>query len=84
MNNFKIPTNIAISESGFIFLPSTGETFTVNILGSEIINLLKENKGYEDILSFLLEEYDVEEKTLTKDLNDYLGQLKNLNILKEL
>jgi len=84
MNNFKIPTNIAISESGFIFLPSTGETFTVNYLGSEIINLLKENKGYEEILSFLLDEYDIEVKTLTKDLNDFLNQLKNLNILKEL
>lgn len=84
MNNFKIPSNIAISESGFIFLPSTGETFTVNNLGSEIINLLKDNKCYDDILSYLLEEYDAEAKTLTKDLNDFLNQLKNLNILKEL
>ena len=84
MNNLKIPSNIAISDSGFIFLPTTGETFTVNSLGSEIIKLLKIDKSYNEIIDYLSEEYDAETKTLTNDLNDFLNQLKNLNVLKEI
>ena len=44
----KIKKNIAISDSGFIFNPSTGESFTVNPIGVEIITLLKEDKVKED------------------------------------
>ena len=84
MTNLKIPSNIAISDSGFIFLPTSGETFTVNFLGSEVINLLKDNKSYNEIIDHLFEEYDTEIKTLTNDLNDFLNQLKNLNVLKEI
>ncbi len=84
MNNLKIPSNIAISDSGFIFLPTTGETFTVNFLGSEIIKLLKVDKSYNEIIDYLSDEYDAETKTITNDLNDFLNQLKNLNVLKEI
>jgi len=84
MNNLKIPSNIALSDSGFIFLPTTGETFTVNSLGSDILKLLKEDKSYDQIVDTILENYDIDNKTIIKDLNDFLNQLKNLNILKEL
>lgn len=84
MKNLKIPSNIAISDSGFIFHPSNGETFTVNAIGSEIIKLLKEDKSYEEIFNFISKEYDVDEQTINKDLSEFLNQLKNLNILKEI
>ncbi|HPN37788.1 MAG TPA: PqqD family protein [Melioribacteraceae bacterium] len=84
MKNLKIPSNIAISDSGFIFHPSNGETFTVNSIGGEIIKLLKEDKSFEEICSFIVDEYDVDEKTINKDLGDFLNQLKNLNIIKEI
>jgi len=84
MKNLKIPSNIAISESGFIFHPSNGETFTVNTIGSEIIKLMKEDKCFEEITYYITNEYDVDEQTAIKDLNDYISQLKNLNILKEI
>jgi len=82
MKNLKIPSNIAISDSGFIFHPSNGETFTVNSIGGEIIKLLKEDKSFEEICSFIVDEYDVDEKTINKDLGDFLNQLKNLKIPK--
>jgi PqqD family protein of HPr-rel-A system len=84
MKNLKIPSNIAISDSGFIFHPSTGETFTVNAIGSEIIHLLKDDLSFDEICSHIALEYEIDEKTVNKDLSDYLNQLKNLNILKEI
>jgi len=39
-----IKKNIALSDSGFIFNPSTGESFSMNPIGLEIITMLKEGK----------------------------------------
>ena len=38
----KIKKNIAISDSGFIFNPDTGESFTANPIGLEILSMLKD------------------------------------------
>jgi hypothetical protein len=46
-----INKNIAISDSGFIFNPSSGDSFSTNQVGLEIIRLLKEGKKKEDIIS---------------------------------
>jgi len=43
----RIKDNIAVSASGLIFNPDTGESFTVNPMGAEIISKLKEGKGSE-------------------------------------
>ncbi len=45
----KIKPNIAVSDSGFVFNPDTGESFTVNPIGVEIINLLKESNNTSEI-----------------------------------
>ena len=37
----KIKKDIAVSDSGFIFNPATGESFNVNVTGAAIINHLK-------------------------------------------
>ena len=43
----EIKKNIAISETGFVFDPSTGDSFTLNAVGLEIIGFLRggENTG---------------------------------------
>ena len=38
----KLKDNIAVSESGFIFNPTTGDSYTANEIGLEIIKCLKE------------------------------------------
>ena len=43
----KLKKNIAISDSGFLFNPSTGDSYSVNPIGTEIIELLKEGKEDE-------------------------------------
>ncbi len=79
----KISENLAISESGFLFNPSTGESFTVNPVGAEIIELLKEGKSEEEIKESLLGIYEVDDKTLQKDLHDFNDILKLHQLLEQ-
>lgn len=83
MAKYFIPENIAISESGFLFLPSTGETFTLNQIGKEILNLIRNKFSEEDIVNSIVENYDVDKATVHNDLGDYILQLKHHSILKE-
>lgn len=79
----KLHPNIAINENGLLFNPSTGESFTSNPLGAEIINMLKEGKPLQDITSALHEKYDVDEYTVEKDLIDFLQVLKKHTIIHD-
>jgi hypothetical protein len=72
----KVKKNIAISESGYIFNPSTGESFTVNPIGIEIFNMIKSDKSFEEVSKFILERYNADESTIEKDYNDFVGMLK--------
>lgn len=84
MEQYKITSNLAISENGFLFLPSTGESFTLNPIGKEIVEGLKTNKTLEEISSQIVKDYDVEAATIERDLTDFLNQLKNFHLLEEL
>ncbi len=65
----KIKKNIAISDSGFIFNPDTGESFTANPIGLEILDMLKEGKEFDDIRKQLLEKYKSDKDTVEKGLS---------------
>ncbi len=83
MNNFIIPENIAISESGFLFLAGTGETFTLNQIGKEIFNLIRRKSSEEEIINLIVNDYDIDKATAHKDLGEFILQLKHYSILKE-
>jgi len=73
--------SLAISDNGFIFKPSTGESFTTNELGLLIINLLKEGKSADEIIQEITEEFDVDAIAAGRDLYEYLDFLKRENML---
>jgi hypothetical protein len=77
----KIKKNIATSDEGFIFNPGTGDSFTTNAIGAEIISFLKEDMALSDILEEICSKYDVDKAQFEHDLDDYLVQLKDSNIL---
>jgi hypothetical protein len=78
----KIKKDIAISETGFIFNPSTGESFSVNFIGAHIITQMKDGKTYEEIKADVLENYQTDEDTFEKDYYDYLSLLKGYGLLE--
>lgn len=78
----KLNKNLAVSETGFIFNPTSGDSFTANEIGTEIINLMKESKNIADIKTVLLAKYDVESSQLEKDVDDFMVLLRDNNLIQ--
>jgi len=78
----RLRKNIATSEEGFIFNPGTGDSFSTNDIGIDIIALLKEEKPQQVIIDTICAKYDVDQSLFEKDLDDYLSQLKDYTILE--
>ena len=78
----KLKKNIAISESGFVFDPTSGESFSLNPIAIEILNMLQEGKGQGDISGFVMNKYDVERDTFENNYFDFVGMLKQFSLLE--
>ena len=79
----KIRRDIAISDSGFVFNPASGESFTVNNIGIELFNYIKEGMPYEKIRDLMLKKYDTNEATFEKDYQDFTAVMEYNNLLDE-
>jgi hypothetical protein len=79
----KLKRNIAISESGFLFDPTGGESYSLNEQGLEILNLLKERKSNEEIARYMTDNYDIASDDFEKYYFDFLGMLKQYRLLEE-
>ena len=75
--------NLAISDNGFVFDPSTGHSFTTDAVGLDILNLLKQGKDVGEITETLLNEYAVSENELEADILDFIHSLKNFDLVSE-
>lgn len=82
MKKYHIPEYIAMSDTGFLFLPSTGETFTLNQIGKEIFKMIQAGESDETIFERIVTEYDVEKNILEKDFSDFVLQLKSYSLIK--
>lgn len=80
MPDMKLKKNIALSDSGFVFDPSTGNSFTTNPIGLEIIRLLKQGKTQKDVTAAVLKAYDVDEVSFEKDYYDFIMMLGKLKL----
>lgn len=76
-----IKKNIATNEFGFVFNPSTGDSYSSNPIAAEIIQKMKESISLEDIKSFLVSKYDVEKSIIEKDVDEFVTILKENNLL---
>lgn len=78
-----IKKDVAVSDTGFVFHPTTGESFSVNPLGMEIINLMKGGKSFNEITSHIAENYNVEESMAEKDLHDFIEMLNLFSLMED-
>ena len=79
----KISKNIAISDAGLVFNPVTGESFSANPIGVEIINLVREGRSNIAISESILTRYNTDPSTFEKDLHDFIDVLRHFNLLEE-
>lgn len=77
----KLKKNIATSESGLIFNPGTGDSFSINQTGTEILSKLRDDTNMEEIISSFIEKYDIDSLQLEKDIDDFLTLLSEYNLI---
>ena len=81
MAQYVVPESLAVSDSGFLFLSSTGETFTLNEIGKEIFKLLQSGNDSQSIEERVLSEYDIDRTTFERDFDDFINQLNSFKLI---
>jgi PqqD family protein of HPr-rel-A system len=74
---------LALSDSGFVFDPMTGHTFTVNPSGLQILRWLKDGVALEEMPQRLASEFELEPgEDPARDVQDFLMQLRECGFVK--
>jgi len=74
--------HVAVSDSGFVFDPYTGLTFSVNSTGRAILERLRAGDGVEGICQALAERFATGQgDDLQRDVREFLLQLREQGIL---
>lgn len=79
----RIKKNIAVSETGFVFDPTSGESYSINREGQEIMDLLKKEKNPEQISDIMCEEYKIDPASFEKYFYDFIGMLRQFQLIDE-
>ena len=79
----RLKKNIATSEAGFIFNPGTGDSYSSNPNGSDILSHLKEDIDRKEMIDLICSKYDVERIQFEKDIDDFISQLTDNNLLDD-
>jgi len=67
---------LAVSESGFVFDPTSGYSFSVNETGLSILQQLQRETPTDEILQGIIEEYHVTLREAERDIIEYIGLLR--------
>jgi hypothetical protein len=67
--------NVALSDSGYVFDPTTGESYTLNPIGLEIVQMLRQNMTDDEIQGRILDRYQVDASSLERYYMDFIGSL---------
>ncbi len=82
MNTEKLH-NLALSENGFIFDPTSGYSYNTNQTGYYILSLLKQGLKKEEIVEKIANEYEVSVDNFYRDFDFFILQLKSLGLVGE-
>ena len=73
--------DIAVSDSGFVFDPHSGVTYTVNATGRAVIDAIREGLDRDDIVEILDDGFDTEGADLHRDVDEFVHLLKRAGLV---
>ena len=73
--------DLAVSETGFVFDPHTGATFTTNACGVVILRGLQEGKSRPELLARLEAAFEIGETDLHRDLDEFIQILRDNGVV---
>ncbi|MDP3331600.1 MAG: PqqD family protein [Methylococcales bacterium] len=77
MKNTLLATKrLALSESGFVFDPVSGQSFSVNDTGLVILRLAQHQDDIEQLTEQLLEQFDASSVEIKRDVQDFIHRLQ--------
>ena len=79
----KIPAEVKISDNGFVFNSKTGDSFSLNPTGLELIRMVAEEMSLEDIKEKFIEKYDVDDLSFERDFYEFCTLLKHFQITSQ-
>jgi len=72
----QVLNELMIDENNIAFHPSIGNSYQLNDVSREILELLKKGFSKEQIFEDIAKEYNADESELYVDINDFLAKLK--------
>ena len=73
--------DIAVSESGFIFDPHSGATFTVNATGKAVLEAIRGGLSREDVVELLHEGFETAEADIQRDIDEFVHLLRRSGLV---
>ncbi len=70
-------TRLALSDSGFVFDPVSGNSFSVNGSGMAILRRLQQGTDRTRIVTSLCEEFEVDALAAERDVIEFANLLRN-------
>lgn len=78
----KLKKNIAVSETGFVFDPSSGDSFTLNNVGMEVLEMIRSGKTQSETSMAITSKYDVDEASFERYYYDFVATLKLFQLVE--
>jgi len=75
-------SDLMLNDRGFVFDPTSGETFQLSHTGLRIVRLLQAGAVPDAILGHLLEEFEVDPNTAWRDVSDFMRSIEQLGWIK--
>ena len=72
--------SITVTEDGFAFNVTTGESYTLNRCGQLVLKQLKQGHNRQEITLFLSTEFGIPISQAERDMADFFAQLKALGL----
>lgn len=73
--------SLALSDTGFLFDPITGHTYTLNRSGCDLLRLMRDGVAEGELATRLAKKYDVTEAEAERDCQQFLRQLRDYRLL---
>lgn len=69
-------TDIAVSDTGFVFDPSSGQTFLLNKTGLRIVRMLQEGISVDETSEKLEAEFEITRTDAVEDVKEFVTLMK--------
>jgi PqqD family protein of HPr-rel-A system len=73
---------LALSDTGFLFDPTTGHTYTLNRTGTDLLKWLRDGIAATSLAPRLAAAYDVTEDVAERDAQLFLAALREYRLLE--